>query len=446
MARRKSIKIGKENMVITDICALLDRFAHRVYVDRYHDELSPILEQNQGITKTGLTLDEFSRVTVGPGKLFAGYSGPCKDTDINLQAQTIQQLTGELADIVGGVVHGGTMWAFMKPAHVSAVDNNMLSVGVMPWQGVVDLASISNQLGDAFPKMDYLAVTGESYEDHANLFAQRLDYLVLLGGRTGALAEANSARGYKKPVITLVLENEKDLAFQNFQGGSWYTKEPKEAAKFVQYNLTPSQKLFRGTHVSIHDFDRRTIDKVRLTYAGNSSRKTDLLRHRLILDQVLMGISPSISQNVEGLSGGTYLGGVQAFYDSCSDMHISRSGIMSRKGIGYKIADVDNLIAYGPEWGSESEVTVRMSDIMLILGGGSQTGKEAKEAAVRGGRAGTGIPVIVIDDPIIGNWSSKRELNHPNVKYFSSGELSKTATYLNNTIQKIYRERSDVFR
>lgn len=70
---------------------------------------------------------------------------------------------------------------------------------------------------------------------------------------------------------------------------------------------------------------------------------------------------------------------------------------MSRKGIGYKIADVDYLVAYGPEWGSESEVTKQMSDVAIVLGGGGQTEYEVKMLATHGGRAGTGVPIIVIN-------------------------------------------------
>ncbi|MBP7708210.1 hypothetical protein KA107_00875 [Candidatus Pacearchaeota archaeon] len=443
MVKSMRIQSGKDSFDSEEVCTLLDKLAHRVYVDKHQEALAPLLEQNRGVTKTGLTLDELFRVNPGSGKLFAGYSGPCVETDVIAQGEVVGGLSRELKEIVGGTVHGATMWSFIKEAHLSAVKNNMLSIGVMPWQGIRSLVKVKDQLGEDFPKMDYLAIAGDRYGDHANLFAQRLDYLVLLGGRTGALAEANSAKAYKKPVLTLVLKNEKDLAFQNFQGGSWHTSDYGEAAKFVKNNLTPDQRLFYGTHVSVHDFDRQTIDKIRLTFLGNSGRKTDLYRHKQILDQLLMGISPAVSQKVKGISGGTYLGGVQAFYDSCANMHIGRAGIMSRKGIGYKIADVDYLVAYGPEWLSESEVTNRMTDVAIALGGGSQTESEVKMLANSGGRTGKGVPIVVIDDPIIGNWSSKRSFEHPNVHYYSSGQLLEAAGYLNETINRIDDGRKD---
>ncbi len=441
MVGSRTIKAGTEQLLAEDVTRLLERFAHRVYADRYQEELASLLEQDMGITRTGLTLEEFFQVNVGSGKIIAGYSGPCKDSNEALQRKAIDDMTRGWSELVGGVVHGATMWGFIKEAHLSAARNNMLSIGVMPWQGVSDLMSISDRLGDDFPKMDYLAISGETYKDHPNILARRLDYLMLLGGRSGALAEANSAKQFKKPVITLVLENEKDLAFQNFQGGSWYTDDYQEAVKFVKYNLTPNQKLFNGAHVSVHDFDKRTIDKIRLTFLGNSGRKSDLYRHGQILDRLLMSISPSLSPKIEGVSGATYLGGVQAFYDSCTKAHISRSGIMSRKGIGYRLADVDYLVAHGSEWGSESKVTSRMSDIAIVLGGGDQTGSEVRMLATTGGRAGTGVPVIVIDDPIIGNWSSQRSLDHPNVHYFSSGQLSEAAKNLNTFLTRINKER-----
>jgi predicted Rossmann-fold nucleotide-binding protein len=445
MGESKLIQIGKSNLDSSEVCNLLDQVAHRVYVDKHHAELAPLLEQSKGLTRTELTLDEFFRVGVGPGKLIAGYSGACKNADEQSQSESVYSLGKELKDIVGGILHGGTMWGFMRTAHESAVENNMLSIGVMPWHGVVNLLAVKDQLGKDFQKMDYLAISGDDYQDHCNLFAQKIDYLVLLGGRSGALAEANSAKVYHKPVITLVHKNENDFAFQNFQGGSWYTQNPEEAVLFVRYNLTPAQRLFNGTHVSVHEFDQRTIDKIRLTFLGNSGKKTDLGRHEQILEQLLMGISPSVSQKVEGVSGGTYLGGVQAFYDSCAKVQISRSGIMSRKGIGFKIADVDYLIAYGPEWGSESKVTERMSDVAIVLGGGKQTESEVNMLATHGGRAGAGIPIIVIDDPIIGNWSARRSLSHPNVHYFGSGQLPEASGYLNQVICKINNERHDVF-
>src|SRR3989339_2151228 len=204
MAKSKQIKIGGQTLDSKQVCELLDQFAHRVYVDKYQDQLAPLLNQDCGITRTGLTLDELFRVNVGSGKLFAGYSGPIKNANVNIQREAVEILAKELTDVVGGVVHGATMWGFVKEAHLSAVRSNMLSVGVMPWYGVIDLLTVKDQLGEDFPKMDYLAISGDGYTDHANLFGQRLDYLILLGGRAGALAEASSAKSYNKPVITLV--------------------------------------------------------------------------------------------------------------------------------------------------------------------------------------------------------------------------------------------------
>ena len=444
MPRRKKIQIGDNKLDSKLVGEVLSQFAHRIYVDKHQDELSFLLEQRQGITKVGLDLDELFRVNAGPAKIFGGYSGPCVNTDAKIQGKVINTLTKKLPNILGGIVHGATMWAFIKEAHLAAVNNNLLSIGVMPWRGINSLLKIRDSLGPNFPKMDYLAISGEGYEDHTNLFAHCLDYLILLGGRTGALAEANSALRYDKPVISLVLENEKDLAFQNFNEGILYSRDPEEVGKFIFENLTPDQRLFYGKHISIHEFDKQTIDKIRTTFLGNSGRKTDLLRHRQILDKLIMGIPPHLAPKTEGISGGTYLGGVQAFYDSCKYMGINRSGIMSRKGIGYKIADIDHLIAYGPKWGSESEVTKRMSDIAIVLGGGGQTEKEVEMLASYGGRIGNGIPIIVIDDPIIGNWSSQRSFEHPNVHYFSSEQLSEASTYLNATMQKLHDERSNV--
>ena len=132
MSKKQTIQIGDCILDSNVVSKLLDQFAHRIYVDKYQEQLSSLLQQDRGVTRTGLTLDEFFRVNVGSGKIFAGYSGPCKDANIKAQEDSIGHLAKDLNDVVGGIVHGATMWAFIKEAHLSAVRNNMLSIGVMP--------------------------------------------------------------------------------------------------------------------------------------------------------------------------------------------------------------------------------------------------------------------------------------------------------------------------
>ncbi|HCT84244.1 MAG: hypothetical protein DKM50_05480 [Candidatus Margulisiibacteriota bacterium] len=452
-AKVSKIKVVNEFFDVKEVKAILGKIAHRIYLDSEVLQLRRFMSHQFGINSRALTLEEFKRIYVGDHLLKIGFSGPTNPSKekIEEQSEAVSRIIGSLSNRIGAVVHGGTMWAFIRAAHIKAIEKQKLSIGVMPWVGISDLLKIKDEIPENFPKMDYLAITGQGYEDHANIFAKALDFLVLMGGRSGALAEAVATTNQSKHVISLMMGNEQDEAFQVFKNGIWYTDKVDEIAEFVENNLIPSQQLFKGRQVALHDFLKNTHDKIRVGFAGNTGRKTDLGLHNQILSGLIDNIRPSFFTQMEAVSGMTNVGGVRAYYEMAKENNISRSGIMSSKGIGYKLADCDNMVVWGNEWGSESNIFLSSSDVLLVLGGGDQTAKEAEKALVSGGRFGSGIPVIAIHDPLVGNWSydSFNSMNGSKrlsrAEYFSSSQLFKAAQRLNEVFESILLQRNKRF-
>ncbi|MDD5456229.1 MAG: hypothetical protein PHV30_04265 [Candidatus Margulisbacteria bacterium] len=452
----KGLKPGTEEIIIGNeyydpkqVRELLAGLTDRIYMDEIPPGLGRFMNKTLGLTRRGMSLQEFRDIYTGGG-LKLGFAGPTNPAKINSQSQSkaVKTIIEGLNNWTDAIVHGGTMWAFIKDAHLQAVKNNKLSIGIMPWKGIEDLLHLQAQgaFSKDFPKMDYLAIAGENYTDHVNIFGHTVDMLCLLGGRSGSLSEALATSRLNKPVVSLYL-NPDDEVFKVFNNGIWYTEDPNEVVEFTKNNLLPDQRLFKGTHISWHRFMKETHDKLRLGFAGNSGRKTDVGRHKLILSSLMLNTNPKYHDLLENVSGMTAIGGVKSFYEVSNEMNISSSGIMSSKGIGYKLANTQRMIVWGSEWGSESEVFLQSIDILLILGGGGQTATEAALALSKGGRRGNGIPVLAIVDPLVGNWSfnSYNKINGaqrlPGIEYFLSSDLHKASKRLNTLFEDHLNER-----
>lgn len=450
------IKIGETRLDPVETAKLLRKVADRIYMDEIPNGLRPLMNQQLGFTRRGMGLDEFRSIYTGDG-LKLGFAGPTNPHKIDSSAQkkAVQDIIGGLHQWIDAIVHGATMWAFIGDAHAEAIKHQKLSIGIMPWVGLNDLKIMEScgAFGDDFKKMDYLGISGAEYGDHANLFADSLDVTILLGGRDGALSEALATARRDKPVVSLLMD-QNDPVFQTYTDGIWYTKEAGDIVKFTTNNLLKDQRLFKGKHVSIHQFMSETDDKLRVGFAGNSGRKSDLGRQKAIINQLLLSTDSRFHGQIEGVSGMTNLCGVRAFYEALEDLRINSSGIMSEKGLGYKLANAQRMVVWGSDWGNESDVFLRSIDILIALGGGGQTGNEIKAALKRGGRSGKGIPVIAMSDPIVGNWTfdnfrknrnTSFDPSNPNkIQFFDTSNIQSAANYFNQVLGATLKKRGSV--
>ena len=88
---------------------------------------------------------------------------------------------------------------------------------------------------------------------------------------------------------------------------------------------------------------------------------------------------------------------------------------------------------------------IKNIDILLALGGGSQTKDEVIAAKRYGGRMTNGIPIIAIDDPVVGNWTHSRR-RVEGVEYFKSSNLQQASLALNNHLESILHDRASILR
>ncbi len=89
-------------------------------------------------------------------------------------------------------------------------------------------------------------------------------------------------------------------------------------------------------------------------------------------------------------SGATDRGVLELTYALCDELAILSMGVTPARTLAYPVGRMDYLIPHGQKYADESQVFLRTSDALLLLGGGPQSERETKAGHARG------TPVTVI--------------------------------------------------
>lgn len=115
----------------------------------------------------------------------------------------------------------------------------------------------------------------------------------------------------------------------------------------------------------------------------NESEARDALKK--LLDDIK---SNNPDKNYTIVSGLTNLGVPKLAYEVATQQGLKTVGIACSKAREFETFDVDEEIIHGSEWGDESEEFLSYVDVIIKIGGGSQSEEEAKKAEQQG------IPVL----------------------------------------------------
>ena len=89
-------------------------------------------------------------------------------------------------------------------------------------------------------------------------------------------------------------------------------------------------------------------------------------------------------------SGATNKGVLELTYTLCDELAILSMGVTPSRTLAYPVGRMDYLIPFGSRYGDESDVFLRTSDALLLLGGGAQSERETRAGCA----AGTPVTVI----------------------------------------------------
>lgn len=398
--------VGSTGMTERQVISLLQRSARQVYWMgdlQGTPRLRTFLEQQT----PAVTANDF-RDGYLQGKLRLGFGGICAESigdrltnivDGRYDPFVTDVVTG-LKGTLGSVVFGGTYWSWMPALARAAVNTARVPItGVMPQQGLVDLARVAAAVfsgPQAAPPMDYLAVVGETYGSgqYGTFMASAADGLVNIGGRAGALGEMLAARQQDKPVFLAPVLLPQDAAWlrQEVHAGLIYPKDTATLIDMIRHNFRPhASGIFRPglpcfEHITPHEFRARHVRDYVLGVVSTSGSTTDINRMVKITGPLLEGIQHGrlLPRRVIGLGGMTDLGGINVFYDMCLRARIDTAGIMCWQGASSRLArGAREMVIVGDEWSDESPTFLDLVDILLVLEPGQQGWREALEAAQR---------------------------------------------------------------
>ena len=83
-------------------------------------------------------------------------------------------------------------------------------------------------------------------------------------------------------------------------------------------------------------------------------------------------------------SGATNRGVLELAYELCAELGITALGVAPEQVLNYPLAPMDYLLPVGRRFGDESATFVRISDALLLLGGGGQSRREIRMGAAAG--------------------------------------------------------------
>jgi hypothetical protein len=122
------------------------------------------------------------------------------------------------------------------------------------------------------------------------------------------------------------------------------------------------------------------MGKIRVGVVGYSDKKFDKAKAKAMIEKAL----DLLKNDVEIVSGLTYLGVPAIAYDIAKERGLSTVGVACLKAEKYECFPVDKKVIEGAEWGDESEKFLSMIDVMIKVGGGKQSIAEAQKAKEMG--------------------------------------------------------------
>ena len=123
-----------------------------------------------------------------------------------------------------------------------------------------------------------------------------------------------------------------------------------------------------------------TEQKFRVGIVGYSQQQFDQEEAKSILQLAFGGLWFEFGENVEIVSGLTYMGVPGLAYDLAEEYHWTTVGIACKKADGYVCYPVDVRIIVGESWGDESETFLTYCDHFIRVGGGKQSYREVQRA------------------------------------------------------------------
>ncbi|MGD1856586.1 MAG: hypothetical protein ACFB2W_20290 [Leptolyngbyaceae cyanobacterium] len=124
--------------------------------------------------------------------------------------------------------------------------------------------------------------------------------------------------------------------------------------------------------------------KLRVGVVGYSNQDFDYIAALRLIQEAFDDISPDA--DVEIVSGLTDLGIPALAYQEAVRRGWKTVGIACAKAFDYSCFPVDDVIIYGDNWGDESHVFLTMIDVLIRIGGGTQSHFEACAAKREGKR------------------------------------------------------------
>ena len=105
---------------------------------------------------------------------------------------------------------------------------------------------------------------------------------------------------------------------------------------------------------------------------------------RAALRDQLLALQAQHGPQLAMASGATNRGVLQLAYELCAELGITALGVAPEQVLNYPLAPMDYLLLVGRRFGDESAAFVRISDVLLLLGGGEQSEREIRMGAAAG--------------------------------------------------------------
>lgn len=111
-------------------------------------------------------------------------------------------------------------------------------------------------------------------------------------------------------------------------------------------------------------------------FIGYSATKFDEQDAKKIIDEIFS----KLSKDDIIVSGATNIGIPALIYEKANSLKMKTVGVMCKEGYDNELAELDQLIVEGDNWGDESEKFLSMLDVIYKIGGGKQSIAEFKRA------------------------------------------------------------------
>ena len=124
-------------------------------------------------------------------------------------------------------------------------------------------------------------------------------------------------------------------------------------------------------------------------FIGYSSTQFNAKMAKNIIERVFDSILSNYDNTeIEIVSGLTNVGIPAIVYDTASNLDIKTVGIACNLAKDYECFPVDEKIIVGTEWGDESKTFINRIDLLVKIGGGKQSDKEAEMFKIKKGNKG----------------------------------------------------------